>query len=196
MSVLFDSKVPFAAYFIKARTKEEQRKHIADHALSWLRVQRLRGARGAIMIDIDDTIMDKNERVQDGFEWMQAMYQEMSLTFPIHVVTARPDDDHAYAIKMLHARGFCIASDRLWMLPSAHYGKSTSYVENFKWNCYLQIGKVHGGVVARFGDKLWDVAHYDSIQTYLKHIEDKHCYAFRDPMMRGTASFKLPGLKY
>ena len=196
MSILFDTNVPFAAYYIKARSKEEQRRILSEHALSWLRMQKQRGARGAIMIDIDDTIIDKNEKVHDGFECMHAMYQEMSLTFPIHVVTARPDDDHANAMKMLHKRGFCVAPDRLWMLPSALYGKSTTHVEEFKWKCYLKIGCAHGGVVARFGDKLWDVAHIASSQTYLKHVDDKHCYVFRDPQMRGTASFKLPGLKY
>ena len=41
-----------------------------------------------------------------------------------------------------------------------------------------------GGVVARFGDKLWDVAHIDSLHTYLGHIRDRDCYVFLDPKLK------------
>ena len=54
--------------------------------------------------------------------------------------------------------------------------------------------RAHSGVVARFGDKLWDVAHVDSLDTYLQHVGDRDCYLFVDPRLKGTLSAKLPGV--
>ena len=194
-NVRADPGVPFPAFFYSpARSKTEQRKFVADVALTWLRVQHTRGACGAVMIDIDDTLIDGNETVQHGFQFMKALYTEMSLLYPIHVVTARPDSHHAEVMRLLHARGFCVQPDRLHMLPAEHYDRDLSYVERFKWGKFLEIGKLHGGVVARFGDKLWDVAHLRSLRDYLGHVADRDCYVFLDPALGGAMSGKLPGM--
>ena len=62
----------------------------------------------------------------------------------------------------------------------------------------MSVGEVaavrkEGAVLARCGDKLWDVAHIDSLSTYLKHVDDKDCYVFFDPRLGGCLSAKLPG---
>ena len=145
------------------------------------------------MLDIDDTLIDGNQAVAHGFQLMQALFHEASLLFPVHIVTARPDDDHAHCMRLLRARGFAVPPDRLHMLPARLYGRDTRHVEDFKHGVYVQIGRQHGGVVARFGDKLWDVAHKDSLRTYLGHVDDRDCYLFLDPALRGTLSAKLPG---
>ena len=143
------------------------------------------------MVDIDDTLIDSRENTTHGFEFMKEMYSEASLLYPIHVVTARPDDCHSEVMRMLREKGFCIPPDRLHMLPSRYYDKDYSYVEQFKWRCFLKIAKDHHGVIARFGDKLWDVAHIDSLKSYMKHIDDDACI-FMDPQLKGTLSGKLP----
>ena len=188
-----DRKVPFHAFYLRAKTKTEQRQLLAEMAISWLRVQKSRGACGAIMIDIDDTIIDGNESVQNGFQFMQALYREASLMYPIHVVTARPDDNHELVMQMLQRKGFCVPPDRLHMLPAHLYGKDHRHVEDFKWKCSVNIGAMHHGVVARFGDKPWDVAHLESLRTYLGHVRDRDCYVFMDPALKGALSGKLPG---
>lgn len=96
-------------------------------------------------------------------------------------------------MKMLQSKGFCIPPDRLHMLPAALYGKDYKFVEEFKWKCFKDMALQHGGVVARFGDKLWDVAHLKSLRSYLSHIKNKDCYVFMDPCLKGTFSAKLPG---
>lgn len=176
---------------VKAKTKTEIRKFIARHALLWIKTQHKRGARGAIMIDIDDTIIDSNENTKNGFEFMKELFHEVGLLFPIHIVTARPKDQHDNVMVMLREKGFFIPPDRLHMLSSEEYGKDYSFVERFKWRCFLKIAKDHDGVIARFGDKLWDVAHHDALKTYMSHIEDES-YIFMDPKLKGTLSGKLP----
>lgn len=184
---------PVPNCIVKARTKTDIRRFIAEHALLWIRTQHKRRARGAIMIDIDDTIIDANERTKHGFEFMKEMYSEVSVLYPVHIVTARPDDQHSVVMKMLKDLGFCIPPDRLHMLPSAQYGKDYSYVERFKWKSFLKIAKAHGGVIARFGDKLWDVAHYDALSSYMQHIDEEACI-FMDRKLKGTVSGKLPSM--
>ena len=206
VSVVADAKVDFPAYYVRGGGKTEQRAFVARHALLWLRLAHKRGARGAVMLDIDDTLIDGHECVKNGFEFMRDLYEEASVLFPVHVVTARPDDDHANVMRMLAKRGFVIPPDRLHMLPAALYGRSTQHVERFKWDCFVKMNREHGGVVMRFGDKMWDVAHLQSLDPsyrgngsstspagYLAHVPDRACYLFRDPALRGTVSAKLPG---
>ena len=188
-----DRKLDFPAYRVKGKTKTELRRFVAEHGLAWLNLQKKRGAGGAVMLDIDDTLINGHESVTNGFEFMKKMYDDASQLFPVPVVTARPDYDHAKCMKMLHERGFHVPPDRLHMLPGEHYGGSYSHVEKFKWQAFAKISKQHHGVIARFGDKLWDVAHIDALEGAMKHVDDRDCYVFLDPALKGTYSAKLPG---
>lgn len=190
-----DEAVLFPAYFVIAKTKTEMRQMIARIGMSWLRLQKQRGAKGAVMVDIDDTIIDGHENVLNGFEYMRDLYKECNILFPIHIVTARPNEEHTNVLYMLSRKGFCIPPDRLHMLPTELYGKEDKYVIEFKWRTFLRICEMHGGCVARFGDRLWDVAHRNSLNSYLRHVKHKDSYIFYDPDLRGTMSCKLPGCR-
>lgn len=189
-----DKKVPFPAYYVRARTKTSLREYVAFHAQHWMELLRKRRRKSAIMFDIDDTILDGHERVINGFDVMRELFDEFSMYFPVHIVTARPDTEHGNVMRMLRSKGFCIPPDRLHMLPEKWYGADFKYVERFKWDAYDAIARQHGGVIARFGDKMWDVAHLDALHTSLAHVHDRDCYMFLDPKMKGTVSFKLPGM--
>jgi hypothetical protein len=188
-----DAAVDFPAYFVRAPTHTALRRFVASHGLLWLRCMKARGARGAVVYDIDDTILDGNEQVVRGFEQMRVLFDEAFHLFPVHVVTARPDMDHDKCMQMLRDRGFHISPDRLHMLPTHLYDRSTRHVEDFKWGVHQTLVVEHGAVLAKFGDKLWDVAHRDSLRSYLGHVSDADCYLFWDPRLKGTLSAKLPG---
>ena len=127
-------------------------------ALLWLGYQFKRGIQGAVVFDIDDALIDGNETVHHGFNFMVELYDTVFQWFPVHVVTARPDDQHAVVMEMLKERGLCIPPDRLHMLPQELYGLSTRHVEEFKWKVHERLVAQHKFVVGRFDDKLWDVA--------------------------------------
>lgn len=192
IDIVKDKQVDFPAVFVDGH-KTEQRRVVAEYALSWITYQKGCGEKGCIIFDIDDTLIDGNENVKSGFQFMVDMYLKVHQLYPVHIVTARPDEDHAACMEMLSKKGVCIPPDRLHMLPAKLWGEDLKYVERFKWECHLTCVRLHGGVIARFGDKMWDVAHIQSLRTYLKHVEDKHCYIFFDPFLRGTLSGKLPG---
>ena len=188
-----DDGVPFTAMFVRHRNKSMQRSYVAQCALAYLRAQHERGVRGAVIVDMDDTLIDGNESVINGFQTMRDMYSDIFRLYNVHVVSARPDYDHGHVMDLLHSRGFYLPPDRLHLMRPEEYEGDISYVERFKWGKCVEIARLHGGVVARFGDRLWDVAHSDSPHTYLHHVKDSDCYMFVDPRQHGTVSFKLPG---
>lgn len=193
MKVVPDPQVDFPAVFAKGGDKIEQRRLVAEYALSWIKYQKGCGERGCIVFDIDDTLVDGHERVAGGFQFMVDMYAKVHLLFPIHIVTARPNQDHAKCLKLLESRGIIVPPDRLHMLQTELWGEDLRHVEEFKWRCHVDFVTKHKSVVARFGDKLWDVAHIQSLSTYLSHVQDRDCYIFFDPYLKGTLSCKLPG---
>ena len=101
-------------------------------------------------------------------------------------------------MQLLKARGLHLPPDRLHMLPAALYDthgeERDRHVEEFKWGVHKKLVKLHGAVAGRFGDKLWDVARLESLQTYLRHVRDPYCYVFWDPKLGAqTLCGKLPG---
>lgn len=200
MRIVNDNVVDFPAFFFRGGTKTEMRRAVAEFGQTWLELQHKRGAAGAVMVDIDDTLIDGNERVANGFEQMRDMYRATSKLFPLHVVTARPRSEHDKVVELLHKLDMPIAPDRLHMLPTRHYGGPTSHVEDFKWATFRKIADAHRGVVARFGDKMWDIAHLraldrDAYRGDQAHVQDGDSYVFLDPRLQGTLSLKLPGMR-
>mgnify|MGYP006087080387 CR=1 FL=1 len=197
MHLVPDPKVSFAAFFVRDRRKTAMRTLVAHHGIDWLKLKHAEGVRGCVVFDIDDTIINGNDAVTNGFDAMRVLLQEATLLkFPVRIVTARPDDPKSVtdAVSMLRKRGFNVPASMVHYLPAHLWGKDTRHVEDFKWQKHLDFVKEHGAVIARFGDKLWDVAHRDSLRTYLGHVDDKDCYIFFDPRLGGTLSGKLPGL--
>ena len=189
MSLVPDTRVPFPAYFVRYKSKTDQRMFVAYHAEQWVTYQHRRNSLGAVMVDIDDTLIDGNENVLHGFQYMKNIYEHIQTLFP----APRRDRASGRGPRACHAsaRGPRVLHPAR---PSAHaadgtlQGSDYSYVETFKWNTYLKIGREHNGVVARFGDKLWDVAAHESLTGYLAHVDDRDCYVFMDPAQKGTAS--------
>lgn len=186
-----DTKVPFPAYTYRERRKTDARRVVGYDALVWLRVQHRLGVQGAVVFDIDDTILNHNENVTQGFEEMHTLFREAFRLFVVYVVTARPRDQHGYVMKMLHSKGFCLSPDRLFLLPTEHYGGPSRLVEAFKWESVQAIQKSAGRIVARFGDKLWDVAPLAKLHNELAHVDDADTYRFMDETC--VYASKLPG---
>lgn len=190
-----DTNVDFPAFFVRAPTKTAERRFVAEYVHDWVALQKARGARGCVYVDIDDTILNYQERAVHGFEHMLHMLRRVQRMYPIYVCTARPDDQHANVMELLHSPkiDLRIDPDHLFMLPSHLYDRSTRHVEEFKSGIYDKLVRRKGGVLVRCGDKLWDVAHLDSLEGDLRHVGDKDCHLSFHPRLGGTLSAKLPG---
>lgn len=146
------------------------------------------------MLDIDDTLINGHQTCTHGFEHMNELYKYAFDNFCVHIVTARPDDAREEVKELLRKRDLAVSPDRLHMLD-AHLWKhgSSRDVEAFKWDCFCEIAKSHSGVVARFGDMLWDVADLSKLHDEMSHVQDTDCCIFMDPSLGGCLSCKLPG---
>ena len=190
-----DSSVSFPAVLVKGRkgSKTDQRRVLSDYAIMWITNQHTLGVPGCIVFDIDDTLIDGNETARWGFEFMVDFYKRIFHMYPVHIVTARPNTDHDHVMVLLKKKGIFLPPDRLHMIPEKQWGDNGN-VEKFKWSCHERFVKMHGSVIAKFGDKLWDVAHIESLRDYLGHIEDRDAYVFFDKKVgKWTLSVKLPG---
>jgi hypothetical protein len=192
-----DKTVPYTAFHIQGRRVIDLRTYEARSAWVWLHACHKLGETGAIVFDIDDTILNGKEKVCNGFEHMRTIFRDAFSLFSVYIVTARPDDQHSYVMGMLTKLGFSLPPDRLYMLPKDLYDHGTTEdVEDFKWRSCLEIHERHkstGGVIARFGDKLWDVAPASALHADLGHVKDTHTYRFIHPLMPMTYACKLPG---
>ena len=184
----------FPMYLVRG-LKTDQREFIAHLAMDWVLYKYRQGASGAIMLDIDDTLIDGHECIKNGFGEMRTFFQRARKRFPMYIVTARPKSEHDDVMSMLHERGLTVEADRLMMLPTNQWGKDTKFVEVFKWNAYKEIRDRHGGVIVRLGDKMWDVSHIRKLNGMFANVKDVQCLTYMDPGMPGTLSGKLPGAR-
>ena len=197
VTIVTDKQVPFPAFFVNATqmVKTAQRKYVAEHAKKTLQQHLKEGTQGAVVFDIDDTLINGNEAVTAGFEYMVELFKWAQVRFPVEVVTARPNDQKANVMQLLHKRGLTVAFDHLHMMDTKEYDSGKSdFVKDFKWGKHKDFVKQYGRVLARLGDKMWDVAERHSPDTYLRHVGDRQCYCFADPALGGTWSYKLPGV--
>jgi hypothetical protein len=202
MSVRVDSRVTFPAFFVRG-SKTAQRRFVHDLARLYLAsplIERDASGEactaervGGVMFDIDDTLVDgEHEGVNYGLTQLIELYQYLSRDHPSYIVTARPRVDKKSCCAMLHSKGIYVQEDRLHMLPTHLYGKGDEHVINFKWTTSVDDIKHH--LIARFGDKLWDVAHPDTVRAHLSHVGDEDCYVFLDPRLPNCLSCKMPGV--
>jgi hypothetical protein len=180
----------------------EKRRFVAAFSKLWLEYRYLTSAKTnqfpAIIFDIDDTLINGHQLVKNGFEYMVDMYHYLSYKYIIHMVTARPHYDKRNALQLLADRKININPDRLHMLPGHIYDSRAadrdSKIADFKWMCHELIEEMHQIVAAKFGDRLWDVAHRDSL--YTNDMKETDTLIFFDPKFKGgTLSVKLPGAK-
>ena len=153
---------------------------IAFHAIQWIRFQRQRRTLGCVMVDIDDTLIDGNS-VVNGFQFMKDLYQEIQTMFPVHVVTARPDEDHARVMKLKLSRGFCIPPDHL---QGSHRALRQGLLVHWRssMNTFLKIARAQRCGRAFRRQNVGRRAQTESDRV--PRTQDKDCCVFLDPRQK------------
>lgn len=124
-----------------------QRRSLMRYLHNYLSHCARRNIKGALVFDIDETLIDEQDRdIRDVIQ----LYKRFRHTFPTYIITARPDRYRRYTKDQLE-RHHIDCYKRLFLLPNdTHPGK-------FKWNTRKHIEAVEGRILATVGDQMWDV---------------------------------------
>lgn len=186
-------------FLSKSGSKTAKREFVATVGLLWLQYQKRRGRRGAVVFDIDDTLIDYRDKVESGFDAMVDLFQFAARHFCTYVVTARPfeagrqgEEDVQYVHDLLRERGIVLPRERLYLMPLHEYNKGGDATEAYKTRTTESIRRREGVILARFGDKMWDCVASSGLHGagQYTHVSDGDAYLGRDGH---TVFGKLPG---
>ena len=189
---------PYSCYRVDATSKRQKLEVIALVAKLWLRGYGLaecsREHTPAIVYDVDETLIDGNQRVSGGYRRIREVFDEgRRAGFSTHLVTARPRSSRRDVLELLERERIVVDSSNLWMMDDGEWERNDPRdVKRFKYDSFKKIRKQHGSVVARFGDRLWDICRPDHADTCLRDVQDKECVLFFDPG-QGCLCSKMPG---
>tara|TARA_B100001540_G_C15769579_1_gene625677 strand:- start:181 stop:771 length:591 start_codon:yes stop_codon:yes gene_type:complete len=178
--------------------KSASRYEIAQILKCWFAYHNHIRSRGAIVVDLDDTLINHQQRVTEGFEHIRNALIDASHNFPFYVVTARPVEDHADVLRMVRKLGFHLADRRLYMMKTEEYyetdpKKRDRFSEAFKWESAIEIEENEGRLLLRMGDRLWDaIPNPGKNEAKFSHIDDRQPFLFFD-VVHQTLCVKLPG---
>lgn len=157
----------------------------------WLRFEALgRNRRGAVVFDVDDTLVDRNEAPNEAVIHLYNTCKEIGLRCCI--VTARPEsiDNRRMTVDMLRLNGID-DWESLYMMPHAKNVDAVA-LSRFKRQCRDDIETRHR-ILANVGDMWHDLVRFP-LHGPIKVIEErpsKECAVLFPPMSHGEVAVKL-----
>lgn len=161
----------FVFAHVKGSDNHEKIKILSNWFLYWLKFKALCGEHGSIVFDIDDTLVDKDEKIISD---MFTVYKScLNLGFVVNIVTARPESkmNRALTIEMLHKNGIK-KFEALYMMPS-DIEPTFETISQYKYLARQDISKRHN-IIANCGDMWSDHVKYPCIKSKkLKGFENR-----------------------
>ena len=188
---------PSGALIIGTRiSRFAKRTLVAEVGMVWIRsvlaAHRSTAKPPAIIFDIDDTLCDSAEKGIDHMIRLFQMARRNSLR--LHVISARPESTRKVVLELLNHLCVGVDSENLHLMTDDEYRKAgTAITTNFKHTNFEKVAAKHT-VIARFGDKIWDVARPEQIRSTLSGFKDQDAFFCVDPDFF-YLSAKLPGEK-
>lgn len=147
-------ELPFCAAIARRGTPETRIASLMNYLSMWLRFKRREGATGAVVFDIDDTLVDEVEnKIGPVFRVYRLCKQ---LGFEVAIVTARPDTpfNRKETVRMLRERGID-DWESLYMMPT-RIQPSAVTVSAYKRQARDDISERHD-IIANVGDMWHDI---------------------------------------
>lgn len=183
-----------AATLLRGAAKQPKRECVALIGTGWVHeVLRFKPKHPAVVLDIDDTLVDRQEKLNDGFQFMAEFFKDARMHgVSMHFVSARPESTRGEVLRLLNAACCGVDSRNLWLMTDRAYDSGDmDKVVSFKDASYKAIRRDHT-VIARFGDRLWDIARPKVVGTKLSALDDRSCFVCVDST-HWCLSAKLPG---
>lgn len=160
--------------------------------LMWLGFQASIGRMGAVVFDIDDTLVDDREQKLLSVCKLYARCQRMG--FVCAIVTARPDgaQNRAETERMLRAHGIH-GWMSLQMMPSS-YKIDREGISKYKRDARNAVRR-HHDIIANIGDQWTDLITYPLVEELhaLRRQPVEMCAILFPPRSDGEVAIKLVG---
>ena len=158
---------------------------------AWMRFQAKCGTRGAVVFDIDDTLVDGNEERIHPVARAYRLCQEYG--FRCCIVTARPEsvENRRETMQMLNGHGVS-NWESFYMMPSSIKVKDVAHISHYKRSCRDDIETRHR-IVANVGDMWHDIVRFPltGATRIIDTCKDQDCAVLFPPMSHGEVAIKL-----
>ena len=183
----------FCLTSIRHGSRTERTRLAMSWLLCWLRFKHRIGTVGIVVFDIDDTLVDADEKKIESVVEVYTQCQEMGLRCAI--VTARPEsaENRSETIAML--RGHGIANwESLYMMPRSVQVYDAEHISKYKRSARDDIETRHI-ILANVGDMWHDLVRFPLVGSHKKIDEFDHteCGVLFPPMSHGEVAVKLVG---
>lgn len=161
---------------------------LAEWLKYWLRFKRLCGEMGTVVFDIDDTLVDEEERlIMPMFDVYKLAIR---LGFEVNIVTARPEsrENRKATRDMLHENGID-RYEALYMMP-ANIQPTAASMAKYKYEARRDIARRHR-ILANCGDMWTDHCKLGAVKELQYHDNDESVICFLPNMEH--PSIKMPG---
>lgn len=177
---------------VNGKNKHEMITNGAEWLMYWLKFKNMSGEKGTVVFDIDDTLVDNEEK---NIVPIQKVYNLcLMLNIVVNIVTARPESKHnrLQTQTMLAKNGFRVY-EALYMMPA---GIAPSYesISQYKYTARSDIAKRHP-ILANVGDMWTDHVRLPTHNAELSSMYERkieEC-AILFPPKNTFPSLKLPG---
>ena len=182
---------PFLIAKIKGSVAE-QHKAAVDWADTWLQYKMKQGANGALIFDIDETVITLEET---EIKPMCALFRKYRKLFNCYFITARPRTHKSFmdtmrVLKKLDLLGF---KDIYFMPKRSYDAKRDDYVLKYKFETRNKVcERENGSVLVRFGDMVWDIVSTSKNKKIDNLLDTQDCAIVFVPGLNGEVGVKLP----
>lgn len=183
---------PFTISLTRAKKKDDQREEVVAWLKYWLHFQKECGKFGCVVFDIDDTLVDHDERIIPP---SYSLYKFcLRHGFKCNIVTARPDrGENRRLTKNMLTRNGIFQYDKLYLMPPTKE-LNVHTISAYKKRCRDEIANTTP-ILANIGDMWWDLLRYplSTKMQIVKSLNDEECGILFPLHAHGEVAIKLPG---
>ena len=172
-------------------TESQRIKYLMTWFEYWIRFQARCGVRGAIVFDIDNTLVDDDEKRIGPVVRAYRLCQHLG--FLCAIVTARPDGpmNRKETMKMLRSHGVD-DWESFYMMPNSIKIKDTEHISAYKRAARESIASRHR-IVANLGDMWHDLLRFPLHESHriVKMLSHGDCGVLFPARSHGEVAIKL-----
>ena len=182
---------------VRGGTRRAKTSLVVHWLRAWLEAKAASSTRGAVVFDIDKTLVDEDEAAITA---VTSLYQYCQRYFQCYIVTARPDvPGNRRLTEQMLAANTVRRWRKLYMMPENVHARITDedslreVVSRYKYAARCDIASRAGRILASISDTWHDLVRYPLTRgDVVADLSDDDCAIFFPRGSHGEAAAKLP----